>query len=99
MASHILSQLVLSRFEATEVELRLFKAEKRFLSRIETIQIADAVDFNGKTPLHHASNGMTFELLSENGADIDAEDDKCRTPLYLAIRLCNTDIVKLLSEQ
>ncbi|EGG19805.1 hypothetical protein DFA_06907 [Cavenderia fasciculata] len=52
-------------------------------------------DANGRTALHfacHSGSQVTFNLLLENGANIDAIDFSGYTPLMLAIKLSHTHL-------
>lgn len=60
----------------------------------------DAADASGKKPLQYVIvDRETFELLLANGADMNAEDRKGRTPLYIAIEKDSTNVVELLLDR
>lgn len=49
----------------------------------------------GCTPLHRAAstgNSELCELLIEEGAEIDAVDKGCQTPLMNAVICCNKEV-------
>jgi ankyrin repeat protein len=64
-----------------------------------------AVDDQGKTPLHHVSQGnfesleagcRIAELLLEGGVDPNAQDNNLETPLHVASRWGRPEIVQVL---
>ena len=77
---------------------------RRFLDKGVSI---NALDNDGKTPLHHASSRNDLDLVlflcsGDNGryekANVNIEACKNQTPLYLACRGGNVDIIRVLLE-
>jgi ankyrin repeat protein len=67
----------------------------------------NARDINNSTPLHHSSCSVSgglrgrvesTHLLLKHGAIIDAEDNKGRTPLQLALKYGRDNIATYLKE-
>jgi len=56
----------------------------------------NAIDYDGRTPLHVASDGKVVELLLAKGANINARGKDGETPLHTAARNGHADMVKLL---
>ena len=66
---------------------------------IKQASIIDAVDMNGETALHRASNAnfcTEAQFLLEHGALVDARTHKVQTPLHLAVVSGHTAVARLL---
>jgi ankyrin repeat protein len=46
--------------------------------------------------LHNAANKEVAELLIAHGADVNAKNKQCKSPLHAAMARNNQDVVKLL---
>lgn len=61
--------------------------------------LATTVDQNGNTPLHLVQTVASFELLCENGALIDVENQWGQTPLNCALEQGNLAVAQALIER
>ena len=81
------------KFANTKVDSKSYK------SLGDDDNIIDSDDFYGDSPLHYAvarSNLKAAEILLESGADVNDVDKQSTSPLYMAAKNGDVEMLKLL---
>ena len=90
---------LMNRFDAVELEGALLLSDAENRSTVIPILVERGANFFNRTPLHHAARRgdmKKVEALLATKVDVDARDDRGKTPFYLAAEFGYPRIMKKL---